>query len=150
MEAYEILKALREKKGLTQEQLAKKVMVTRQAVSRWENGETQPNTETLKLLSRVHDVSINTLHGSPRTLYCQCCGMPLTEDGMISREIDGSFNEDYCTSCYTGGTFVYTSKDMLLDFLLTHSPNPDNQPEPQRRAMYDGYLSQLKHWKQEV
>ena len=121
MEANEILKTLREKHGLTQEQLAEKVLVTRQAVSRWENGETQPNTETLKLLSRLFDVSINTLLGAPRTLIC--------------------------TWCYTGGTFVYTSKDMLLDFLLAHSPNPDSTPEPQRRAMYDGYLSQLKHWR---
>ncbi|MBR3258248.1 MAG: helix-turn-helix domain-containing protein, partial [Eggerthellaceae bacterium] len=104
MEAYEVLKTLREKKGLTQEQLAQKVLVTRQAVSRWETGETQPNTDTLKLLSGVFDVSINTLLGSPRTLYCQCCGMPLTEDSMISREPDGSFNEDYCTWCYTGGS----------------------------------------------
>ncbi|MBR3136345.1 MAG: helix-turn-helix domain-containing protein [Clostridia bacterium] len=147
MEAYEILKTLREKHGLTQEQVAEKVLVTRQAVSRWENGETQPNTETLKLLSRLFDVSINTLLGSPRTLICQCCGMPLTEDSMISREPDGGFNEDYCTWCYAGGTFVYTSKDMLLDFLLAHSPNPDGQSEPQRRAMYDGYLSQLKRWR---
>ena len=98
MEAYEILKTLREKHGLTQEQLAEKVLVTRQAVSRWENGETQPNTETLKLLSRLFDVSINTLLGAPRTLIGQCCGMPLTEDSMISREPDGGFNEDYCTS----------------------------------------------------
>ncbi|MBQ6359111.1 MAG: helix-turn-helix domain-containing protein [Clostridia bacterium] len=147
MEANEILKTLREKHGLTQEQLAEKVLVTRQAVSRWENGETQPNTETLKLLSRLFDVSINTLLGAPRALICQCCGMPLTEDSMISREPDGGFNEDYCSWCYTGGTFVYTSTDMLLDFLFDHSPNPDNTPEPQRRTMYDGYLSQLKHWR---
>ena len=45
---------------------------TRQAVSRWENGETIPNTETLKLLSKFFDVSINTLLGSPRQLICQC------------------------------------------------------------------------------
>ena len=69
MEAYEVLKTLREKHGLTQEQLAQKALVTRQAVSRWEMGETQPNTETLKLLSRIYDVSINTLLGSPRTRY---------------------------------------------------------------------------------
>ena len=148
MEPFEILKSLREKRGLTQEELARKVLVTRQAVSRWENGETVPNTDTLKLLSGLFDVSINTLLGSPRALFCQCCGMPLTEDSMISREIDGGFNEDYCTWCYTGGSFVYTSKDMLLDFLLAHAPNPDNAPEPQRRAMYDGYLSKLRHWKQ--
>ncbi len=147
MEICEILKELREKKGLTQEQLAERVLVTRQAVSRWETGETQPNTETLKLLSREYDVSINTLLGSPRMLVCQCCGMPLTDDGMISREPDGSFREDYCKWCYTDGKFTYTSKDTLLDFLLAHMPNPDQKPDSQRRAEYDGYLSQLEHWK---
>ena len=50
MEIRDILKNLREKQHLTQEQLAERVMVSRQAVSRWENGETQPNTDTLKLL----------------------------------------------------------------------------------------------------
>ena len=74
MEIQGILKNLREKNNLTQEQLAERVQVTRQAVSRWETGETQPNTDTLKLLSQVFDVSINTLLGSPRQLVCQCCG----------------------------------------------------------------------------
>ena len=147
MESKDILKSLREKNGLTQEALAERLMVTRQAVSRWENGETQPNTETLKLLSKEFGVSINTLLGSPRQLICQCCGMPLSEDGMISREPDGSFNEDYCTWCYTDGRFAYESKASLLDFLIAHMPNPENTPEAERRTMYDGYLSQLKHWK---
>lgn len=95
MEIKEILRNLREKHQLTQDQLAERVMVTRQAVSRWETGETQPNTETLKLLSKALDVSINTLLDSPRQLVCQCCGMPLSEDGVISKEPDGSFNEGY-------------------------------------------------------
>ena len=68
MNTKEILLQLRTQKGLSQEQLAEKVFVTRQAVSRWENGETTPNTETLKLLSDLFDVSINTLLGSPRQL----------------------------------------------------------------------------------
>ena len=84
METKDILRELREKHNLTQDQMAERVMVTRQAVSRWENGETQPNTETLKILSREFDVSINTLLGSPRQLICQCCGMPL-EDEIIGR-----------------------------------------------------------------
>ena len=74
MDTKEILLELRTKRGLSQEQLAEEVHVTRQAVSRWETGETVPNTETLKLLSRLFDVSINTLLGSPRQLICQCCG----------------------------------------------------------------------------
>lgn len=146
METKEILKDLREKKNLTQEQLAERVMVTRQAVSRWETGETQPNTDTLKLLSKEFDVSINTLLGSPRQLVCQCCGMPLTEDGMLSRETDGSFNEDYCKWCYADGKFTYDAKDALLDFLIGHMPNPEQIPEAERRIQYDGWLSQLKHW----
>ena len=146
MEIKEILKTLREKHDLTQEELARRVMVTRQAVSRWETGETQPNTETLKLLSKEYDVSINTLLGSPRTLFCQCCGMPLSEDSMISREPDGSFNEEYCTWCYTGGAFTYATKDSLLDFLVSHMPNPEGMPDPERRSLYDSHLSRLKHW----
>ena len=65
MEPKEILLELRTKHELSQEQLAEKVHVTRQAVSRWETGETVPNTETLKLLSKLFDVSINTLLARP-------------------------------------------------------------------------------------
>ena len=147
MEIKDVLKNLRESHHLTQDQMAERVMVSRQAVSRWETGETQPNTDTLKLLSREFDVSINTLLGSPRQLICQCCGMPLNEDDMVSRESDGSFNEDYCKWCYVDGKFVYSSKDGLIDFLIAHMPNPENLPEAERRTQYDQYLSQLKHWK---
>ena len=147
MEIRDVLKNLREKNHLTQDQMAERVMVTRQAVSRWETGETQPNTDTLKLLSREFNVSINTLLGSPRQLVCQCCGMPLSEDSMLSREPDGSFNEDYCMWCYKDGSFAYESKEGLIDFLISHMPNPENSPEEERRMLYDGYLSQLKHWK---
>ncbi len=147
MEVKEILKNLREKNNLTQEEMASRVHITRQAVSRWETGETQPNPEMLKVLSREFNVSINTLLGSPQTLYCQCCGMPLSDDEMISREKDKSFNEDYCKWCYADGNFAYKTKDALLDFLVSHMPNPDNQNESDRRKTFDRQLSQLKHWK---
>ena len=47
----DVIYELRTRNGLSQDDLAEKVFVTRQAVSRWETGETTPNTETLKLLS---------------------------------------------------------------------------------------------------
>ena len=75
MDTKDMIRRLRTEKGLSQDELAEKLFVTRQAVSRWENGETTPNTETLKQLSRLFDVSINTLLGAPRQLVCQCCGM---------------------------------------------------------------------------
>ena len=146
METKDVIINLRTARGLSQEALAERVFVTRQAVSRWETGETTPNTETLKLLSGLFGVSINTLLGAPRRLICQCCGMPLSEDGLISRETDGAFNEDYCKWCYDGGEFAYKSKDALVDFLMSHMPNPDNVPDETRRAQYDAGLSQLSHW----
>ena len=115
METKDVILELRTKKGLSQDELAEKVYVTRQAVSRWENGETIPNTETLKLLSGFFDVSINTLLGSPRQLICQCCGMPL-DDSTISKEPDGTFNEEYCKWCYTDGKFTYDNIDDLIAF----------------------------------
>jgi transcriptional regulator with XRE-family HTH domain len=105
METKDIIFELRTKKGLSQEELSEKVFVTRQAVSRWENGETIPNIDTLKLLSQLFDVSINTLLGSPRELVCRCCGMPL-EDSTTSRETDGNFNEEYCKWCYADGEYT--------------------------------------------
>ena len=146
METKEILRQLRMKKGLSQDRLAEEVYVTRQAVSRWETGETVPNTETLKLLSKLFDVSINTLLGSPRRLVCQCCGMPL-EDSCLSREPDGTYNEDYCQWCYTGGAFVYKSLPELIDFLVDHMAG-EHWPPPQARAYFEARLPKLAHWQQ--
>ena len=144
MEPKDMILSLRTKKGLSQEALAEKVHVTRQAVSRWETGETVPNTETLKLLSKLFDVSINTLLGAPRQLICQCCGMPL-EDASISREPDGTFNEEYCKWCSTDGKFVYASLAELTDFLVEHMSNETWPPE-QARAYLEAQLPKLSHW----
>ena len=146
METKDVIYELRIRYGLSQDALAEKVHVTRQAVSRWETGETVPNTETLKLLSKLFDVSINTLLGSPRTLICQCCGMPL-EDSSISKEPDGTFNEEYCKWCYADGKFVYTSLEELTDFLVGHMSS-ENWPPEQARAYFKAQLPQLNHWKQ--
>lgn len=145
METKEIITELRTKNGYTQDELAQKVFVTRQAVSRWELGETVPNVETLKLLSKLFDVSINTLLGSPRKLVCQCCGMPL-DDAATSKEPDGTYNEEYCKWCYTDGKFVYTSLTDLVDFLVDHMSNENWAPE-QARAFLEEQLPKLNHWR---
>jgi len=114
METKDVVLELRTQKGWSQEELAHKLYVTRQAVSRWETGETLPNTETLKLLSQVFDVSINTLLGSPRQLTCQCCGMPL-EDCTTGKEADGTFNEEYCKWCYVDGDYTLDAWKRYVD-----------------------------------
>ena len=145
MDTKDIILKLRTGKGMPQDELAEKVFVTRQAVSRWETGETTPNTETLKLLSKLFDVSINTLLGSPRQLICQCCGMPL-DDADISRETDGFFNEEYCKWCCADGEFTYSSKEQLIDFCAKHMAS-ESWPEQQVRAHMEALVPTLDHWK---
>jgi len=145
METKEVLLGLRTRNGLSQDELAEKVFVTRQAVSRWENGETVPNTETLKLLSKLFDVSINTLLGAPRQLICQCCGMPL-EDAIIGRNKDGTLNEDYCKWCYADGTYTYSDMDELIDVCVRNMAN-ENFSEEQARAYMKQTLPSLDYWK---
>ena len=145
MNTKDVLLELRTKRGLSQDELAEKVFVTRQAVSRWENGETVPNTETLKQLSKLFDVSINTLLGEPRQLICQCCGMPL-EDPLISREKDGSMNEDYCKWCYADGQYTYSDMEELIDVCIPHMAK-EGFSEEQARAYMKQKLPQLDYWK---
>ncbi len=145
MSTKEILFELRTKNGLSQDDLAEKVFVTRQAVSRWENGDTVPNTETLKLLSNLYNVSINTLLGSPHKLICQCCGMPL-EDAIIGRNKDGSMNEDYCKWCYADGTYTYSDMDDLIEVCVRNMVN-EKFSEDEARSYLKIELPKLDYWK---
>jgi len=145
MSTKDILLDLRMKNGLSQDDLAEKVFVTRQAVSRWENGDTVPGTETLKLLSNLYNVSINTLLGSPQKLICQCCGMPL-EDEIIGRNKDGTLNEEYCKWCFADGTYTYSSMDDLIEVCVRSMVN-ENFTEDQARAYLKETLPKLDYWK---
>lgn len=87
VETKEIIAQFRKKMGLSQNELAEKLFVTRQAVSRWEHGDTIPDTNTLKQLSMLFGVSVNTLLGSPLHLVCQCCGMPLEDDSIDRKSV---------------------------------------------------------------
>lgn len=53
----------RKEKGLTQEELAKKLGLTFQAVSKWENAQTMPDISLLPILSNVLEVSVDKLLG---------------------------------------------------------------------------------------
>ena len=57
----ENVKLIRKERGITQEQLAEMLEVSRQAVSKWESGDGYPETEKLILLSQKLNVSIDYL-----------------------------------------------------------------------------------------
>ena len=106
-----------------------------------------PNTETLKLLSQLFDVSINTLLGSPRTLVCQSCGMPLNDD-ILAKNTDGSFNEQYCMWCWDGEGFAQDcTMEEMVEHCLPHMPLGRTDPEA-CRAYMRSLLPTLGRWKE--
>jgi len=60
------LAALRKEKGISQEELAEKLGVSRQAVSKWENGESSPDTDNLIALADIYGISLDELLGKSK------------------------------------------------------------------------------------
>ena len=107
MAIKDVLPQIRKEKGITQEELAAKVFVTRQAVSRWETGETTPSIDMAKLLASVLDVPVVRLLDLPQEPACQCCGTPFSVPNMPKgSDADGSENPNYCKWCYDEGRFA--------------------------------------------
>ena len=64
---HENLKAIRKANGLSQQELAVKLNVVRQTVSKWERGLSVPDSDLLISLSEALDVPVSTLLGEPVT-----------------------------------------------------------------------------------
>lgn len=62
---HENIKALRKTKGLTQEELAIRLNVVRQTVSKWEKGLSVPDAEMLQKIAEVFEVGVGQLLGAP-------------------------------------------------------------------------------------
>ena len=100
----ETLVAAREQRGMTHQDLSEKLYFTRQAVSRWENGETEPSVDMRKLIATVLDVPVIQLFDIDVSQLCQCCGTPFTVPNMPhGTETDGTENTAYCKWCYEDG-----------------------------------------------
>lgn len=61
MNLGEKLRQIRKQKGLTQEELALKIQISRQAISMWERNEVKPDIDNLKRISGLFEVSIDFL-----------------------------------------------------------------------------------------
>ena len=111
------LSRLRRERGLTQEELARRLFVTRQCVSRWETGATVPGIDMTKLIARELDVPVTELLEMPEH-YCQSCGMMFTDPDQHGHEADGTEVADLCRWCYDDGAWVenVSMDDMIEDY----------------------------------
>jgi transcriptional regulator with XRE-family HTH domain len=64
MSVGEALQKIRQDRNLTQQEVASKMYVTRQTISRWEQEKTMPNIYALKDLAQLYDVSLDELTGT--------------------------------------------------------------------------------------
>ncbi len=113
MSIKDTIAAIRKEAGITQEEMARRLYVTRQAVSRWETGETTPGIDMVKLICVTFGVPLERFFDMPMSYYCQCCSMPIPDEEMHGTEADGSKSADFCKYCYDQGDF--TAKGMTMD-----------------------------------
>ncbi|AWE42246.1 MULTISPECIES: zinc ribbon domain-containing protein [unclassified Actinobaculum] len=149
MSIGEAIAKARTVRGMTQSDLADEVMVTRQAVSRWETGATTPGVDMCKLLARALDVPVTTLLGLPPAPNCQSCGMPIPKPEQHGAEADGTLSQDYCAWCYQDGTFVgEETMDGLIEFSAPYMAESTGITNDEAISYMTAVLPHLRRWKQ--
>lgn len=143
----EMIQDARRKAGLTQEQLAAKVYVTRQAVSRWENGDSEPGIDMRKLLASALDVPVVELFDLPDAPACQCCGTPFDVPNMpFGTNADGTENPDYCGWCYQDGEFTSGGLDEIIERNVPYLVQATGYTAEEAVSFMGAVLPTLKRW----
>lgn len=149
MAIKDTLPCLRAQRGLTQQQLAQKLFVTRQAVSRWETGQTTPGIDMAKLIAATLDVPITQLLDLPQEPACQCCGTPFSVPHMpFGTDADGHENPNYCKWCYTQGEFADATMDEVIEHSAPYLAQSTGSSLDEAVSFMGALLPTLKRWKQ--
>jgi len=152
MALQNVILDIRKQQGLSQEELADQLFVTRQAVSRWENSETTPTIDTLKAIAEKFGVNAETLLGLSETPICQSCSMPLQSLGDFGTNAGGTVNTEYCSHCFADGSFTHdrSLEEMVeanLRFLDEfNAQNGTSYSEDEARTVLKMHLATLKRW----
>lgn len=146
MPMKDTIAAIRKEAGLTQEEMARRLYVTRQAISRWEQGTTEPGIDMLKLIARELDVPVTALLDMPEH-YCQSCGMMFTGPDQHGHEADGSETEDFCRWCYDGGAYTYeTTMDEMIEGFAPRMAEAMGWTVDEAASLLGAVLPTLRRW----
>lgn len=103
----ENLQRLRRAKGLSQDEVARRLYLSRQSVSKWENDQAEPGVENLKALSRLYDVTVDELVGNAPETGTEDAG--LQPDGMFQLAVMVRFlTALYGVFFVDGGLLLYS------------------------------------------
>lgn len=150
MSVGEKISELRKSKGITQEELAAKLYVTRQAVSRWETGETEPGIDMRKLIAIALDAPVVELLDLSTEDLCQCCGTPFSVPNMPrGTEADGTESADYCKWCYEDGRLKAAELDDFIEETAPYFMQATGCEKDEAISFLGALLPSLKRWKAE-
>jgi len=124
MKFYEKLIILRKKALLSQEELAEKLDVTRQTISKWELGQSKPDIDKLQMMSKLFEVDVNTLTNEDISLEDKA----ETKEDKNNKKEDGDrkfilyiliiiFIASLALLAYRVGTDIKTKKDEIKEEL---------------------------------
>lgn len=136
---------LRKRQGYTQEELAAKLYVTRQAVSRWERDEVVPGIDMLKLIAVTLDEPIVHLLDMPEH-YCESCGM-LLAPGDYGTNAAGKPDEHFCKWCYEQGKYTYeTTMEAMIEDCAPRLAENTGMTHDEAVSLMGAVLPHLKRW----
>ena len=145
----ESLARMRRERNLTQEDVARRLYVTRQAVSRWETGETEPGVDMCKLIAATFDMPLMELLEMPDKDYCQSCGMPFYQEADHGSEAGGGRSRDFCSMCYENGAFVRDeTMEELIEEAAPHMAAARRISRDEAVSFMSALLPHLKRWEQ--
>lgn len=149
MSVGETLARMRRERNLTQEDVARRLYVTRQAVSRWETGETEPGVDMCKLIAATFDMPLMELLEMPDGDYCQSCGMPFYQDADHGSEAGGGRSRDFCSMCYEDGAFVRDeTMEELIEQAAPHMAAASRISRDEAVSFMGALLPHLQRWEQ--
>ena len=125
MEFHEKLQELRKNKGMTQEELAKELFVSRTAISKWESGKGYPSIDSLKEISKFFSVTIDEL--------------------LSSEELITAAKEENCTNLGKMTDLLIGLTDFMSLMLILLPLYPDKTGETVTAAALYQY-TQISFW----
>lgn len=144
MKFYEKLIILRKKALLSQEELAEKLDVTRQTISKWELGQSKPDIDKLQMMSKLFEVDVNTLTNEDISLEDK----GETKEDKNNKKEDGDrkfilyiliiiFIASLALLAYRIGTDIKTKKDEIKEELRKEKEKAEKEQEEEEKKQQE-------------
>lgn len=141
MKFYEKLIILRKKALLSQEELAEKLDVTRQTISKWELGQSKPDIDKLQMMSKLFEVDVNTLTNEDISLEDKGeTKEDKKEDGdrkFILYILIIIFIASLAFLTYRIGTDIKTKKDEIKEELRKEKEKAEKEQEEEEKKQQE-------------